>query len=648
MPMKKLKTKERYAFAIKSSQMGLWDWDIQSDKLYLSSFLKELIDHGSDAEPLFTLTQFKQYVHPDDVGQAFNLLQQHLKEHTPYDTEFRLRTKTGEFRWFHAVGKAHWDNDGVAIRMAGSLSDITKHKSAEQRLAAQYETTRIIAEASDLEIASKKIVQTICQHLGWECGAIWMVNYTNNELDCVGMWYQPFLETSIQAFKDMTYKTKFTIGAGLPGRVWVSAKPLWIVDVVVDSNFPRALAAKRVGFHTAFSFPIVLQNQVLGVIEFFKFKIQLRDEALINMMTAVGPQIGQFIQRKRMETELRQSESYKTAILESATDSIMTINDKGVIDSFNSQTMKTFGYTQNELKNKHINKLVPDLSTKIIKLVGKPAMDLTVFRKDGSHFYADININNMHSNKDNMFVCIIHDISERIKLDQIKNEFISIASHELRTPLTSIKGAIGLLLGRFNKKFSVKARQLLEIADANCERLIRLVNDILDIEKIEAGKMIFRFDSINLKNLVHDAVIANKEYARKFKVKIKEMNKSDIYVNGDYDRLTQVVTNFLSNAIKFSPKSGTVTVSVSTYNHSVRVAVIDHGEGIPLAFQDKIFEKFAQADASNAREMGGTGLGLSISKNIIEKHQGIISFISDKKEGTTFYFDLPCVEIKKL
>lgn len=234
----------------------------------------------------------------------------------------------------------------------------------------------------------------------------------------------------------------------------------------------------------------------------------------------------------------------------------------------------------------------------------------------------------------------VTDVTERKKVEQMKNEFISIVSHELRTPLTSIKGSIGLLIGKFSDNCNDKAKKLLEIANNNCERLIRLINDILDIEKIEAGKMDFNFQKINIKDLVNEAAKANEEYVKKFHVKLHVECNEDAFVFGDYDRLMQVVTNLISNAAKFSHEGGEVVLSVTTNNSFVRVLVKDNGEGIPVGFQSKIFEKFVQADSSNTRQIGGTGLGLSICKAIVEKHHGKIGFVTLEGKGTTFYFDL--------
>ncbi|EKD54152.1 MAG: multi-sensor hybrid histidine kinase [uncultured bacterium] len=232
--------------------------------------------------------------------------------------------------------------------------------------------------------------------------------------------------------------------------------------------------------------------------------------------------------------------------------------------------------------------------------------------------------------------------------EQLKNEFVSVVSHELRTPLTSIRGSLGLILGGAVGEFSAKAKKLLGIANNNCERLLHLINDILDIEKIEAGKMDFQFAPYRIADLVKESMMANQMYAERFSVKIKLAESvNDVMVNVDRDRFIQVMTNLISNAVKFSRKGGKVVIKIGLVKvQKVRVAIEDQGHGIAKEFQSRIFQKFSQADSTTTRKKGGTGLGLSISKAIIDQFSGSIGFKSDPEMGTIFYFELPIVNMK--
>ena len=219
------------------------------------------------------------------------------------------------------------------------------------------------------------------------------------------------------------------------------------------------------------------------------------------------------------------------------------------------------------------------------------------------------------------------DISERKRVERLKNEFVSTVSHELRTPLTSIAGSLGLLAGGAAGPLTDRARRLITIAHTNSLRLVRLINDILDIEKIEAGRMTFELKSLSVEELVSQAIGGLKSYADEFGVEIAlATDERGLTVYGDEDRLTQVVTNLVSNAVKFSPRGETVTVSIRSDGEAVVIAVMDRGPGVPEAFHPRLFTKFAQADGSDQRRKGGTGLGLAIVREIVERHAGAVSY----------------------
>jgi signal transduction histidine kinase len=235
---------------------------------------------------------------------------------------------------------------------------------------------------------------------------------------------------------------------------------------------------------------------------------------------------------------------------------------------------------------------------------------------------------------------------ERKRLERLKDEFVSTVSHELRTPLTSIAASLGLLIGKLAGILPGPAGRLLSIAYTNSRRLVRLVNDILDIEKLESGRVMFDLTKVDIRLLVEHAIEANRGYAQSLKVRIRLIDSTAVgEVRADADRLVQVVTNLLSNAIKFSPADNEVVVSIEKGTGAIRISVRDHGIGIPEEFRAHLFEKFAQADATNARQNGGTGLGLSIVKQIVERLGGEVGFNDAPGGGTIFYVELPTWDI---
>jgi len=235
------------------------------------------------------------------------------------------------------------------------------------------------------------------------------------------------------------------------------------------------------------------------------------------------------------------------------------------------------------------------------------------------------------------------DVTELKRVDRMKSEFVSNVSHELRTPLTSIRGSLGLIAGGVAGELPPMAKNLIGIATSNCERLIRLINDILDSEKIESGKMRFDMQQVELQTLLAQALSANEGFAGQHKVKLALEAPADVVrVHVDSDRLTQVVTNLLSNAVKFSPPESCVRVRVlGEGSGRIRVEVADSGPGIPEEFRKRIFQKFSQADTSDTRQKGGTGLGLNISRAIVERMGGSMGFTTQTGVGTVFFFDLP-------
>ncbi len=239
-------------------------------------------------------------------------------------------------------------------------------------------------------------------------------------------------------------------------------------------------------------------------------------------------------------------------------------------------------------------------------------------------------------------VWFFRDVTERRAVERMKNEFVAVVSHELRTPLTSIRGSLGLLAGGVAGELPPRAATMIDIALKNSERLVRLINDILDIEKIESGKMVFKMQPVALDDLVRQTIEANRGFGQQYDVTIEltaTLPSVQVYV--DPDRMTQVFTNLISNAVKFSPAGSKVEVAIGRDPQGrVRVTVTDHGPGIPIEFREWIFQKFAQADSSNTRQQGGTGLGLSISRAIVERHGGQIGFVTATGVGTTFYVDL--------
>ena len=323
--------------------------------------------------------------------------------------------------------------------------------------------------------------------------------------------------------------------------------------------------------------------------------------------------------------------------------------------NWNPAAEKIFGYTKSEALGKHGTELlVPDTARAAVDEVwaalltqkGGLQSSNDNITKDGRTISCEW-YNTPLVNEQGQVIgvaSLAQDITERKKVEQMQNDFISTVSHELRTPLTSIRGAMEILTGGVLQTGSDEYKHVLEIAKNNAGRLLLLINDILDIQKIESGKMEFNFQSVEVQPFLAQAVEANHAYAKQHGVHYQLHNGQEALIaRADPDRLMQVMNNLLSNAAKFSHPGQNVEIEAHKHDGMARITVIDHGWGISDEFVEHVFERFARADSSNTRQTGGTGLGLSIVKNIIEQHDGKVTFETQPGRGTRFYVDLPLV-----
>jgi signal transduction histidine kinase/DNA-binding response OmpR family regulator len=323
------------------------------------------------------------------------------------------------------------------------------------------------------------------------------------------------------------------------------------------------------------------------------------------------------------------------SIMDHADDAIFLIDARGIVSLANAAAARLFGLSAEAM--------VGHLATDRITSLSEEAKEVFGIRGDGSRFPGDISIGGGAGEHADETVCILRDATERYRLSQLKNEFVATVSHELRTPLTSIRGSLGLVIAGAAGELPPKVRQFVEIAHNNSARLVYLVNDILDIEKIDSGRMEFRRDAVQAHTIVDQAIETNQAYGAQrgitFHARIDVA--ADVTVTADAVRIQQVMANLLSNAAKFSPSGGQVEVAITADDMLVHISVLDQGAGVPSDFHGRIFQRFAQADSSDRRQKGGTGLGLSICKAIVEYHGGTIGFDLPEAGGSRFWFTLP-------
>ena len=564
---------------------------------------------------------------------------------------------------------------GMAVLMIAAATIVIRRenesrKRARQRVAVQYATTRLLAESSTLSQASKRLLPELALNLDFDVAELWIMDYESGSLRCTDFWLGNKVPA---AYADVLRSSKMSIGEGMPGRVYANQEPIWIDDIQQGADPVRTEASKIANLRSAIAVPVLIWPDVAGVLILLTRRQTQIDRELFQTLAAVGAQVGQFITRRKALEKLQETTELQRAILQSANFSIIATDAHGVIKSMNAASENWLGYRQDELIGKATPVMLHDWKELVVRAENLSAetnakidpgldalfhrarrgeadeADWTYVRADGSSFPIHLSLSALRAASGDVsgFVAIAQDITERRAVDRMKNEFISVVSHELRTPLTSIRGSLGLLAAGMLGNVADKAQRMLQIAINNTDRLVRLINDILDIERLESGKIALDRQSIAAAHLLQQAVDTMRGMGDKNNVRLDiHAVEGDVY--GDPDRILQTLTNLISNAIKFSPAGGSVSVSATRDRTHMQFSVSDSGRGIPEDKLGVIFERFQQVDASDSREKGGTGLGLAICRTIIQQHGGRIWVESELGKGSSFHFTIPLMEPAKL
>ncbi len=397
--------------------------------------------------------------------------------------------------------------------------------------------------------------------------------------------------------------------------------------------------------------PIFVQSSWRGFLSLEDHKVNRTwSAAELEALRTAARTFGAAVQRKEAEEALAASEAKVRDLLENANDLIQSVTPDGRFEFVNRMWGEALGYAPEEVAEltlwdvvhpQHLRRF-RDVVEGILAGEELGRVEVSFLRRDGTEISLEGSLNRrLEEGRPAAVRGIFRDITERRMLDRIKQEFISTVSHELRTPLTSIIASLGLLdSGRLAGK-AESVRELVTVAHRNSRRLLELINDLLDLQKLSAGKMSLSLETVEIVPLLEEAVRGIAAYAESFKVGIDLEATDGLRAYGDRGRLIQVLNNLLSNAIKFSAAGERVTLRAGREGGWVRIAVEDRGEGIPAEFQERLFEKFTQVDSSATRRSGGSGLGLSIVKGLVEQMQGKVALESELGKGSTFYVYLP-------
>jgi len=664
---------------------------------FISSAIRQF---GYNPEELIG-TPFEEIVHPDDRQQVRNiLLERRIGDRRIKNLELRLLNKKQGFKdyapsytFVELSARGYWDVlDGEIMRSdkhflytQGVLHDITVRKRAEEVLRGSEKRTYLLKDvASAANVAAtpddalRVAIEGIARYISWPVGHVYLADNKNPDmLIPTDIWHLDD-ENKFNLFRDITAKTVFTPGVGMIGRVLASKKTLWIEDVAVYPDFIRKKLADDINVHGAFGFPVIVGGKVAAVLEFFSQKEEKSNPLLMNLMDEIGIHLGIVIERKRVEEELKKL----SQAVEQSPATVVITDVKGKIQFVNPKFTELTGYTSAEAIGNNPRIMNSGLQPKsFYKELWETILSGQEWygkfcnrKKDGELYWEQASISpvrNEHGEITN-FVAVKEDITKLLQYEEelkqaketaesanrAKSDFLASMSHELRTPLNAIIGFSEVLKEQYFGPLIEKQEEYVADILESGKHLLSLINDILDLSKIEAGKMELELSMVNASDLLNNSLTMIKEKAMKHNITlIPDIGQEveNLEIMADERKLKQVVFNLLSNAAKFTPDGGSIRLEAKIAHGSqpnvdfLEISVEDTGIGLIPEYQDKIFEPFYQVSSSKQDKTPGTGLGLPISKDLVELHGGTIWVESEGEgKGSRFSFKIPVEQVNNL
>jgi PAS domain S-box-containing protein len=606
---------------LNGANLGTWRWNVQTGEVIFNERWADMIGYClAELAPL-SISTWVRLVHPDDFKMSNSLLEKHFAGELEY-YECQCRMKHKEGHWVSVLARGRLISrtaENLPLWVSGTHSDVTELH--ESRLQLQESEERLQAMIGNFP------------------GAVYRCENDPR-------WTMLYLSSTVEQL------------TGYGADHFMGNNPLSFTDLTHSEDVPRVFERVQQALKNQERFHLIYRMQHRDLSWRWVEEVGCGVYDQQNDLKYIDGFIWDITTAEKARKSIALNEQKLSALFAQAPVAII-LNDfaDGRFLECNPEFERIIGYTSEEIAQLSYMDITPPEFVDADKRELQNLLDTGRYgpyeklyiHKDGH--LIPVLLNGMlikAPTGEQQIWAFIQDITERKRIEQMKNEFVSAVSHELRTPLTAISGALGLLAGGMLGALPDKVEHMLGIAYKNSQRLTLLINDLLDMEKLLAGKMAFNMQVQLLQPIVIQALEDNKSYADTYGVRLSCRNNfSDLWIKVDAQRLQQVLANFISNAVKFSPEQGEVDIIVSIENGLIKIAVVDYGPGVSEEFRTRIFQKFSQADASSSRQRGGTGLGLSISKEFVERMQGQIGFDSISGEGATFYATFPVVIIGK-
>jgi PAS domain S-box-containing protein len=561
-----------------------------------------------------------------------------------------------------------WDNNvlrdpsGTAMGTVSLGVDVTEKRQEETALQLLQTVTIAAGTAEDIDTALGAMLHSICEAMQWRYGEAWLLDESAEHIVRQDVAYVA-PGSDMSALIESGRGLRLTRGEGLPGAVWQQGAPAWLARMDEDLTRPRRRIAVAAGLHAALAVPVMSGHQVTAVLTFFMSSVRRRDERNVDVVTTVAKQLGSMILRKRAETELHESEARLRAIVQSLKEGLIITDLDDRVQFVNERTLELTGLTEEQLVGRpaadlfalahHIDQQAERLERRRLGFTDRYEVRLAL--PDEPERWLEITGGPL-ANADGEIVGAVGtliDVSERRRYEaallrardaaeaasRAKSDFLSRMSHELRTPLNSVIGFARVLGRNGTGRLAAQDLQYLDRIQVNGEHLLKLVNDVLDVSKIEAGHVTVQTGTVAVEALVREVVEQLEGQPRAPGVALRaEVPPAPVIMETDAQLLRQVLINLVGNAIRFTHR-GHVLVRLLLEpgtQRPLRIEVADTGIGIPADRQRAIFEPFEQADSTTTRAYGGTGLGLSIARSLCEALGYELTLDSAPGQGSTF------------